>query len=47
VRSIFLLFFILFFVSCSKTKPEELAEAIDLAQTYLSDSNCQDAIEVF
>jgi len=46
VRSIFLIFFILFFVSCAKTKPEETAQAIDLAQTYLSDSKCQDAIEV-
>ncbi len=39
--------FILFFlVSCSKTKDEELSGAVDVAQTYLSENKCQDAIDV-
>lgn len=34
------------FASCAKKASEEMAEAIDLAQTYLTSQKCDDAIEV-
>src|SRR5690606_2447915 len=46
VRSITFLFILCLLVSCSKKKPEEVLEAIDVAQTLLSDSQCDKAIDV-
>jgi hypothetical protein len=44
---IFFLFVVLSgLVGCSKSKDEERTEAIDLAQTYLSDAKCSEAIKV-
>jgi hypothetical protein len=46
LRSIFFLFFIFICTSCAKTKSEKTDEAIDIALTYLSDSQCSKAIKV-
>jgi hypothetical protein len=46
LRSIFFLFLIFFCTSCAKTKSEKTDEAIDVALTYLSDSQCSKAIKV-
>jgi hypothetical protein len=46
VRIAIILFFILNFASCAKKPAEEREEAIDLAQTYLSDGKCKKAIDV-
>jgi hypothetical protein len=46
MRSILLIFFLCFLASCAKSPEEEATEAIDLAQTYLSESKCDDALEV-
>ncbi len=46
MRSLTIIFLIFLLVSCSKTKPEEVNEAIDVAQTYLSESECQKAINL-
>ena len=41
------IFFILFaLIGCGKTPDEERSDAIDVAQTYLSDGDCDQAIEV-
>jgi len=45
VRSIALIFTLFLFVSCAKTTDEKVAEAIDVANSYLSKGKCQSAID--
>lgn len=46
MRFAIILLLILFSVSCAKTPAEDVDEAIDLALTYLSDDNCDAAIDI-
>lgn len=46
MRSITVIFMLIFFASCAKTKKEEVLEAIDVAQTYLSNEECDKAIDL-
>lgn len=46
MRSIALIFTLFLFVSCAKTTDEKVAEAIDVANTYLSEGKCDSAIDV-
>ena len=46
MRSLLILWFLILFCSCAKKPSEEVAEAIDIALTYLSDNKCEDAIEI-
>ncbi|HXH74919.1 MAG TPA: hypothetical protein VNJ08_08140 [Bacteriovoracaceae bacterium] len=46
MRSITIIFLLCLLASCSKKKPEEVADAIDVAQTYLSESKCTKAISL-
>lgn len=46
VRSFLLFFALTLLYSCAKSKPQEVAEAIDVAQTYLSERKCQAAIDI-
>lgn len=46
MRSIAFIFIFLLLASCSKKKPQEVTEAIDIALTYLSESKCDEAIDV-
>lgn len=46
MNNYFILFLSLLLISCAKTKSEKISDAVDIAQTYLSESKCQDAIDV-
>lgn len=46
MRSIAFIFIFLLLASCSKKKPQEVTEAIDIALTYLSESKCDEAVDV-
>ena len=46
MRSIALIFTLFLFISCAKTTDEKVAEAIDVANTYLSEGKCSSAIDV-
>ena len=46
VQSIICLLFLILLQSCAKTKSEEVLEALDIAQTYLSTAECEKAISV-
>lgn len=46
MRSFILIFLLFLFCSCAKTAPEKVDEAIDLALTYLTNEECEKAIDV-
>ncbi len=46
IRSFIIISLLLFLSSCGKKPEEETLEAIDLAQTYLSEDECQKAIDI-
>lgn len=46
MRSIFVIFILSLLYSCAKKPAEEIWEAIDVAQTYLSQEKCSEAIKV-
>ena len=46
LRSIFFIFLLFMIGGCAKTAPEKIDEAIDLALTYLTQEQCQKAIDV-
>jgi hypothetical protein len=46
LRSILFIFLTFTLISCAKTAPEKIDEAIDLALTYLTQEKCQKAIDV-
>ena len=46
MRSFILIFLLFLFCSCAKTAPEKVDEAIDLALSYLTNEQCDKAIDV-
>lgn len=46
MRSLIIIFILCSLASCSKKEPEKVAEAIDLALSYLTEEKCQEAIDV-
>lgn len=46
MKNFFILSLLFILISCAKTQSEKVSDAIDVAQTYLSQSKCQDAIDV-
>lgn len=46
MRSFWIIFFLFILASCAKSPEEETLEAIDVAQTYLSDRDCEKAINI-
>lgn len=46
MRSLLILSFLVFLFSCAKSPEEKVNEAIDVAQSYLSDGNCEEAFKI-